>query len=215
MSIVGTESISSLTLEERLALRHGAERLEAEFDGICDRDTIDEYVAASYRSLIGAARIERFIPLLSERFARQRLIAFAKIEGRHRIGIPTIVFLDEHNAGRSQMGMAFLNEMAGGRVDAWSGGKTPVDRIPDVVIEAMDEVGIPMHGEYPKPWTPEVLQAADTVVCTGTEPPAELRHQPKLEVWDVPGPLGMSLPEVRQVRDEMRERVGALVAAHS
>lgn len=215
MSIPGVDPISSLTLEERLALRHGAERLEAEFAGICERDTIDEYVAASYRSLIGAARIDRFVPLLAERFARQRLVALSKIEGRHQAGIPTVVFLDEHNAGRSQMGMAFLNTAAGGRVDAWSGGKEPADRIPDVVVEAMHEVGISLAGEYPKPWTPEVLQAADTVVCSGTEPPAELAHEPKLLVWDVPDPIDLALPQVRRIRDEMRERVDALVAAHT
>ena len=204
---------SSLTLEERLALRHGAERLESEFEGSCERDTIDEYIAASYRSLISAARIERFVPLLAERFARQRLVALSKIEGRTTV--PTVIFLDEHNAGRSQMGMAFLNAAAGGRLDAWSGGKEPADRIPDVVIEAMDEVGISLTGEYPKPWTPEVLMAADTVVCSGTQPPSELQHQPKLLVWDIPDPIDLTLPEVRKVRDEMRLRVDALVAAHA
>lgn len=213
MTTTQTEQPTSLTLEERLALRHGAERLEKEFDGICDRVTIDEYVHASYRSLISAAKIERFVPLLTERFARQRLQALAKLEGQRLAGVPAVVFLDEHNAGRSQMGMAFLNADSAGELLAWSGGLDPVDRLDDTVVEAMHEVGISLSGEYPKPWTNEVLRAADMVVCTGTSVPEDLPADVDVRHWDVPDPLGQSLSLVRAIRDDMRQRVDGLRAS--
>lgn len=213
MTTTRDEHTTSLTLEERLALRHGAERLEEEFEGICDRDTIDEYVHASYRSLVAHARIERFIPLLTERFARQRLQALAKIEGRRTTGVPTIVFLDEHNSGRSQMGMAFINADSAGELDAWSGGYEPADCLEDSVVQVMHEVGISLSGEYPKPWTPEVLRAADLIVCTGTPAPIDLPAGVAVQHWDVPAPVQRELPVVRAIRDEMRVRVDGLRAS--
>ena len=73
----------------------------------------------------GRATVPRFLPLLAERFARQRLRALAKVEGKSNDGKPTVLFLCTHNAGRSQMAMGFFTHLAGDAAVAWSGGSEP------------------------------------------------------------------------------------------
>jgi arsenate reductase (thioredoxin) len=104
---------------------------------------------------------------LAERFARQRHNALARVEGKHSDGKPTVLFLCTHNAGRSQMALGYFAHIAGDNGVAWSGGSEPGDEVNPSAIEAMAEVGIDISGEYPKPWTDEIVQAADVVVTMG------------------------------------------------
>lgn len=203
---------SHLTTEERLALRHGAERLVAEFDGKHDRQTVEEYIHSSYVHLASSARIPNFIPLLAERFARQRLQALAKVQDQHDAGVPTVIFIDEHNAGRSQMAMALLHSIAGDDVASWSGGHDPAPAIFDVVKDVMDEVGISLADEYPKHWTPEVLQAADLIVTMGHQLSPDEAGQTPVRVWDVRPPYQAGHDSVRAIREDLRQRVQSLVA---
>jgi arsenate reductase (thioredoxin) len=80
---------------------------------------------------------------------------------------PAVLFLCVHNAGRSQMALGWFNALAGGRAVAWSGGSEPAREINPSAISAMAEVGIDITGEYPKPWTDDVVRAADVVVTMG------------------------------------------------
>ena len=108
-----------------------------------------------------------FLPLLAERFARQRLHALARVEGKIIDGKPTVLFLCAHNAGRSQMALGYFNHLAGDNAIAWSGGSEPGTRSTPPPIAAMAEVGIDITGEYPKPWTDEIVRAADVVITMG------------------------------------------------
>lgn len=208
----GTQEISHLTLEERLDLRHGAERLETEFAELLSRETIDEYIHSSYVHLAASARIKRFVPLLAERFARQRLRALLVVEGRHESGVPTVIFVDEHNAGRSQIAMAYLDRLAGERVASWSGGREPAPAIFPDVVTAMQEVGISLRDEFPKHWTSEVLAAADLIVTMGPQLSPQESGSTPVEVWDVKNPGVTDLDGVRAIRDDLRARVEGLVA---
>ncbi len=98
----------------------------------------------------GDAHVLTFVPLLAERFARQRLRALAKVEGRAGDGLPTVLFLRVHNAGRSQMALGWFSHLAGDRAVAWSGGSEPGAEVNPSAIAAMDEVGIDIREEYPK-----------------------------------------------------------------
>ena len=121
-----------------------------------------------------------YLPLLAERFARQRLRALAEVEGKHDIGVPVVLFLCTHNAGRSQMALGFFNHLAGDRAIAWSGGSEPVSMINPSAVTAMRDRGIDISAEYSKPWTDEVVRAADVVVTMGCGGPrfcvARARH---------------------------------------
>ena len=156
-----------ITLDQQVALKTAASHLAREFDGIFGVETIERFLHSSYDQFAGRSTVANFLPLLAERFARQRLRALAKVEGLHDDGKPTVLFLCVHNAGRSQMALGFFEHYAGDRAVAWSGGSEPGEQINPAAIAAMAERGINIAGEYPKPWTDEVVRAADVVITMG------------------------------------------------
>jgi hypothetical protein len=95
---------------------------------------------------------------LADRFTRHRLQALARVEGHHRDGKPVVLFLYTHNAGRSQMALGSLTHLAADQAVAWSGGSEPDIAINPSAVAAMAERGIDITGEYPKPWTDEVVR---------------------------------------------------------
>ena len=152
-----------------------------------------------------------FLPLLAERFARQRLTALAKVEGLSHDGRPTVLFLCVHNAGRSQMALGFFQHLAGDRAVAWTGGSEPGLEVNPAAIEAMWERGIDISGEYPKPWTDEVVRAADVVVSMGCGDACPIFPGKRYEDWVLDDPAGKSVEAIRPVRDEIERRVRHLL----
>ena len=144
-----------LRIDQRIALKTAATNLEREFDGTFGVETIDRFLHSSYSQFAERAHIVRFLPLLAERFARQRLRALAKVEGLSHDGQPTVLFLCTHNAGRSQMAMGFFTHLAGDTAVAWSGGSEPGSEVNPAAVAAMAESGIDISHEYPKPWNDE------------------------------------------------------------
>ena len=156
-----------MSLDESLALRTAATRLAMDFEGVFGTETIEQFLHSSFDQFALRATVVKFLPLMAERFARQRLRALAKVEGLHDDGKPTVLFLCVHNAGRSQMAMGFFTALAGDRAVAWSGGSEPGIEVNPAAVEAMAERGIDISGEFPKPWTDETVLAADVVITMG------------------------------------------------
>ncbi len=202
----------SLTIDESLALRTAATRLGNEFDGVFGTETIDRFLHASFDQFAEHAKVTKFLPLMAERFARQRLTALAKVEGLHDDGKPTVLFLCVHNAGRSQMAMGFFSHLAGDRAVAWSGGSEPGIEVNPAAIAAMAERGIDISGEFPKPWTDETVRAADVVITMGCGDACPIFPGKKYEEWVLEDPAGLDVEQVRPVRDEIERRVRALLA---
>jgi arsenate reductase len=124
---------------------------------------------------------------------------------------PAVLFLCVHNAGRSQMALGWFAHLAGGRAVAWSGGSEPAEEINPSAIAAMAEVGIDITGEYPKPWTDEVVRAADVVVTMGCGDACPFYPGKRYEDWALEDPAGQGIDAVRPIRDEIRERVTELL----
>ena len=99
-----------LSIDQKLALKTAATRLQGEFDGTFGTETIERFLHSSYDQFAGRATVPNFLPLLAERFARQRLHALGRVEGKISDGKPTVLFLCTHNAGRSQMAMGFFTQ---------------------------------------------------------------------------------------------------------
>ncbi|MDT5072985.1 MAG: hypothetical protein QOH82_2305 [Mycobacterium sp.] len=125
---------------------------------------------------------------------------------------PTVLFLCTHNAGRSQMALGYFTHLAGDDAVAWSGGSEPGDRINPSAVEAMAEVGIDITGEFPKPWTEELVQAADVVITMGCGDSCPIFPAKRYENWDLPDPAGQDVAAVRPIRDEIEQRVRRLLA---
>ena len=204
--------LDSLSLDQQLALRSAAKTLQSEFDGTFATETIELFLQTSYDQFADRARVTNFLPLMAERFARQRLRALANVEGKAADGIPVVLFLCVHNAGRSQMALGWFNHLAGDRAVAWSGGSEPGTEVNPSAVAAMAEVGIDITGEFPKPWTDEIVKAADVVVTMGCGDACPLYPGKRYEDWVLDDPAGLGVDAVRPVRDEIRTRVEALLA---
>ncbi|MHA7665197.1 arsenate reductase ArsC [Mycolicibacterium sp. HS_4_1] len=201
-----------LSIDQQLALRTAVTRLETEFAGTFGTETIERFLHTAYDQFASRAAIPNFLPLLAERFARQRLHALARVEGHISDGKPTVLFLCTHNAGRSQMALGYFTHYAGDNAVAWSGGSEPGNEINPAAVAAMNEVGIDITGEYPKPWTDEIVQAADVVITMGCGDACPIFPGKRYENWGLPDPAGQGLEAVRPIRDDIDERVRRLLS---
>ena len=200
-----------LSIDLRLALKTAATRLQTEFGDMFGVETIERFLHSSYQQFANHATIANFLPLLAERFARQRLRALAKVEGTSNDGKPIVLFLCTHNAGRSQMAMGFFTHLAGDAAVAWSGGSEPGNEVNPAAAQAMAEVGIDISGEYPKPWTDEIVQAADVVITMGCGDACPVFPGRRYEEWVLDDPAGQDVDGVRPIRDDIEERVRRLL----
>lgn len=131
--------------------------------------------------------------------------------------VPEVLFVCVHNAGRSQMAAALLDHFAEGRVHVRSAGSTPADEIDPAVIASMDELGLDVSKEFPKPLTTDVVEAADVVVTMGCGDACPVFPGKRYLDWELPDPAGRSVEEVRAIRDSIallvRELLNDLVVA--
>lgn len=143
----------------------------------------------------------------------QRLmIKQAADQGRVSTENPALVFLCVHNAGRSQMAAGWAQHLAGERVEVFSGGSDPADEVNPAAVAAMAEVGIDVSSTPPQPWTDEIVKAADVVVTMGCGDACPVFPGIRYEDWELDDPAGLTVEEVRPVRDEIRARVEDLLA---
>ena len=125
--------------------------------------------------------------------------------------IPALVFLCVHNAGRSQMAAAFARDLGGERVRVLSAGSAPGERLNPAAVEAMAEVGLDISTQRPQLIDDEMVRGADVVVTMGCGDACLYVAGVRYLDWDLRDPAGQSLAVVREIRDEIRGRVVALL----
>jgi len=124
----------------------------------------------------------------------------------------TVLFVCLHNAGRSQMSQALFEQAANGRHTALSAGTTPGERVHPEVVDVMRELGIDLADRKPQLLTPELAQQADIVITMGCGDQCPYIPGKRYIDWDLPDPKGCPIDEVRATRDEIANRVTALLA---
>jgi arsenate reductase len=124
---------------------------------------------------------------------------------------PSVLFVCVHNAGRSQMAQGWLRHLAGDAIEVRSAGSEPADQINPIAVEAMREVGVDITAETPKILTVDVVRDSDVVITMGCGDTCPIFPGKRYEDWDLTDPAGQPIEVVRRVRDEIRERVQALV----
>ncbi|MGA1145172.1 MAG: arsenate reductase ArsC [Ilumatobacteraceae bacterium] len=124
---------------------------------------------------------------------------------------PSVLFVCVHNAGRSQMAAGWMRNLAQDRVDVYSGGSDPGKQLNPAAVEAMREVGIDISTEYPKPFDPEAVKAADAVITMGCGDSCPIFPGKRYEDWALEDPAGLGVEAVRPIRDEIRLRVVELL----
>lgn len=127
-----------------------------------------------------------------------------------------VLFVCVHNAGRSQMAEAFFNHLTKERgldAVAESAGTAPGERINPMAAAAMAELGISLKGQRPRLLTAELAQGADRMITMGCGVEASMCPAGVFltEDWQLSDPHGQSLDVVREVRDQVKERVEVLL----
>jgi arsenate reductase (thioredoxin) len=126
-------------------------------------------------------------------------------------GLPEVLFVCVHNAGRSQMAAALLDHYAAGRVVVRSAGSAPASEINPAVREAMAEIGLDLSTAFPKPLTGDAVRAADVVITMGCGDACPIYPGKRYLDWDLPDPAGKPVAEIRPIRDEIDRRVRQLL----
>jgi arsenate reductase len=124
---------------------------------------------------------------------------------------PQVLFVCVHNAGRSQMAAGFLQHLAGDRITVLSAGSEPADQINPTAVAAMAEVGIDIAGAQPKVLTTASVQDSDVVITMGCGDACPFYPGKRYEDWQLDDPAGQSIETVRAIRDNIRNRIEALI----
>lgn len=124
----------------------------------------------------------------------------------------TVIFACVHNAGRSQMAAAFFNTAAPPGWKAVSAGTQPAEQVHSVVVDVMREVGIDLSSAAPRKLTEELAADASLLVTMGCE--ENCPYVPGLRVvdWKLEDPKGQTRERVREIRDDIRQRIVMLQA---
>ncbi len=130
----------------------------------------------------------------------------------HHCQIPSALFLCVHNAGRSQIAAGFARALSDGAVEVFSAGSDPTDQVHTGVAAAMSEVGIDISHRRPQRWTTDQITAADVVVTMGCGDECPVLPGVVYLDWDLTDPEGLSIEEIRPIRDEIKVRVSELFA---
>jgi arsenate reductase (thioredoxin) len=207
---------TGLGLQDNTELLHRiSERLAERFAGIFAAETVERYVFESYTALARTAKISAYLPATTEHFANDRLAALAKSKGAVGSEVPEVLFVCVQNAGRSQMAAALLTVEAKGRIHVRSAGSLPTAELDPGVVTVMAEMGLDLTKNYPKPLTDDVVRGSDVVITMGCGDSCPIYPGKRYEDWDLPDPADQPLDTVRDIRDQIHERVKALVTSLS
>ncbi|WP_311209150.1 MULTISPECIES: arsenate reductase ArsC [unclassified Aeromicrobium] len=188
-----------------------ADDLAYAFDGTFTPDVVTAAVAQAREALEPHATVQTYLPILVRRYATELLAAKAQADGVSSRGVPELLFVCVHNAGRSQMAAAIAEHLAPGRVHVRSAGSAPTGELNPQAIAVLAERGIDLSTAYPKPLTDTVLRAADVVVTMGCGDTCPVLPGKRYLDWDVADPDGATLDAVRDVRDDLQRRIIALL----
>jgi len=124
----------------------------------------------------------------------------------------TVIFACIHNAGRSQMAAAWFNELADAtRARAVSAGTEPGTRVHPEVLEAMREVGVDLSGRTPQKLTDDLARGAQLLITMGCGEQCPVVPGLRRDDWPLEDPKGKPIARVREIRDDVRARVTALL----
>jgi len=126
---------------------------------------------------------------------------------------PAVLFVCVHNAGRSQIAAAYLQALAGDRIDVLSAGSEPADQLNPVAVAAMAEEGIDIAANAPRVLTTDDVRDSDVVITMGCGDTCPIFPGKRYEDWELTDPAGQPIEVVRRIRNDIKARVTELVAS--
>ncbi|MGP6174097.1 arsenate reductase/protein-tyrosine-phosphatase family protein [Corynebacterium sp. A21] len=191
-------------------LQRLAQDLTKSYQGVFSAETVERYVYESYISLARTARIKTYLPVLTEKFVKDRLRALALAEGKIQHTVPQVLFVCVHNAGRSQIAAALLSHYAGSGVEVRSAGSAPASEVHPVVLEVLAERGIDLTTAFPKPLTDDVVRAADYVITMGCGDVCPIYPGKHYLDWELDDPSDVTVEETRSIVEDIDRRISGL-----
>lgn len=183
--------------------------LSTRYRGTFSPETIRAQVAESH-DLLASATAPALLASRTAVFAATRLDALRRVSG-DRPERPEVLFVCVQNAGRSQLAAGILRQLAGERVTVRTAGSAPGPDVRASIVHALDEIGVSIGGEFPKPLTDEMVRAADVVVTMGCGDACPVYPGRRYLDWDLPDPATLTRQGVRVVRDDIERRVRDLL----
>lgn len=184
--------------------------LAMRYRGVFSPETVRAHVVESHDLLVRATA-PTLLASRTAAFAATRLDALRRVSG-NRPERPEVLFVCVQNAGRSQLAAGILRQLAGDRVTVRTAGSAPGSGVRASIVRALDEIGVSIGGEFPKPLTDEMVRAADVVVTMGCGDACPVYPGRRYLDWDLEDPVGKPADVVRRIRDEIERRVRALIA---
>ncbi|KGH47193.1 arsenate reductase [Modestobacter caceresii] len=199
-------------LDPQVVLRRHVEDLSARFAGMVSAETVERMVFESYAALGRTARVKTHLPVLTCRFATERLTALAQAKGALAKEAPEVLFVCVQNAGRSQLAAAMVEHLSEGRVHVRSAGSMPADQVDPVVLEVLEARGMTVTDAFPKPLNDDVVQAADVVITMGCGDACPVYPGKRYLDWNVADPAGQPPAAVEAIAADVEGRVRGLLA---
>lgn len=192
------------------------DELTDRFAATFGRETVERFVRESYSLLAGRASVHRYLPALTARFSADRLSSLAapfdSTAGIGRREIGDVLFVCVHNSGRSQIAAAALRTLVGNRVRVRTAGSTPAGVVDPGVRDELARRGLDRLIEIPRPLTDEVVRASGVVVTMGCGDACPVLPGRRYVDWPVEDPTGQTPEKVRQIADDITDRVHVLLA---
>ncbi|MFB7892433.1 metalloregulator ArsR/SmtB family transcription factor [Microbacterium sp. NPDC056044] len=179
------------------------------FRGTFSPETVRESVRSSY-DLLAAGSTSPLLASRTAAFAATRLEALRRARG-DLPARPEVLFVCVQNSGRSQLASGILRHLAGERVGVRSAGSSPGPEVRSTIVQALDEIGVSVGGEFPKPLTEDVVRAADVVVTMGCGDSCPVLPGRRYLDWPLEDPVGRPMDAVRSIRDDIESRVRQLL----
>lgn len=180
------------------------------YRGTFGRETIARYVTES-RDLLTARGTTRLLASRTASFTAARLDDLARADDRDTT-TPSVLFVCVQNAGRSQLAAGILRQLAGDRVLVRTAGSAPAPEVRSAIVTALDEIGVALGAEFPKPLTDDAVKAADVIVTMGCGDACPIYPGRRYLDWDLEDPVDKPLGTVRRIRDDIDHRVRTLLA---
>lgn len=124
---------------------------------------------------------------------------------------PTVLFVCVHNAGRSQMAAGYLRELGGGNIRVLSAGSEPAEMINPQAVAVMAEEGIDIASFAPEILSVDAVKDSDVVITMGCGDACPIFPGKRYEDWELTDPAGQGIDTVREIRDDIKGRIVALV----
>lgn len=197
---------------DRNVLARTAAHLYERYAHVVDRETVERVLQESYEELERTAAVKTYLTASAGNFADSRLRSLAIARGAIEARNPRVLFVDDANAGRSQMAASLVLQHTEGRITARSAGLEPAGAIYDAAVEAMAEVGVNLEHAYPKPLADDIHRAAQLVVTLACAERVKRVDGVEYRDWDIPSLEGSDIEDARRVRDDIDARVRELIA---